>query len=421
MALTILEYTAFSVALIATLSWVYRGHIHRTPRFRFSRPVTTEDLAHSFAAIGHGTLTHGNIVEIFQNGKLIDAMLDDFLAARETIHLEAYLWEPGELCSRVISVLMLKAREGVETRVVIDAQGSKKFRHEIESELRKAGVNVRVYHPFSLLHPLRYNRRDHRKLAIVDAGVAYIFGHGIADPWGGDADRENRWRDTGARLQGPVVNQIQRAFQENWVATAGELLTGSRYFREQPATGTTTAHLAYLATKKGASAVQALYLLAIASAQQEIIIQNPYFIPGERSIEFLRSALMRGVQVRLMVPTDRTSDFPVVQHASHHFFGSLLPHGAEILEYERSGIHQKVMVIDRKWCCIGSTNFDLRSFYLNDEVTLGMFDESIAAELVAAYENDAQHARRWTQQAWNERDLWHRCRDWLCALAAPQL
>jgi cardiolipin synthase len=316
---------------------------------------------------------------------------------------------------------MEKAKQGLEVRVVIDAQGSKKFRDAIVRVLSSAGVEVRVYHPFNPLHPFRYNRRDHRKLAVIDARRAYIFGHGIADPWSGDADRPNRWRDTGARLEGPVVNQVQRAFLENWVATARELLTGSRYFREQELAGNTTAHLAYLDTKKGVSAVQALYLLGIASAKSEILIQNPYFIPGNRSIEFLRSALMRGVRVRIMVPTDRTSDFPVVQHASHHFFGALLPYGAEILEYERSGIHQKVMVIDRMWCSIGSTNFDLRSFYLNDEVTLGMFDERVATELADAFEVDAQDASTWTSKRWNDREQGHRFRDWLCALAAPHL
>jgi cardiolipin synthase len=421
MFLHIMATTVAAMALVSALAWVYRGHIRRMPKFRFSQPVTTNDLAHTFAALGHGTLTHGNSVTIHQNGYLFDVLLEDFLAAKETIHLEAYLWEEGETCRRVTTMLMEKARQGLEVRVVIDAQGSKKFRDAIVRDLRSAGVDVRVYRPFNPLHPFRYNRRDHRKLAVVDARTAFIFGHGIADPWSGNADQPNRWRDTGARLHGPVVNQVQRAFQENWVATAHELLTGSRYFREQQPDGDTTAHLAYLDTKKGVSSVQALYLLAIASARSEILIQNPYFIPGRRSIDFLRSALMRGVRVRIMVPTDRTSDFPVVQHASHYFFGSLLPYGAEILEYERSGVHQKVMVIDRAWCSIGSTNFDLRSFYLNDEITLGMFDQRIAEELAAAFEADAEGASVWTTERWQKREQTHRLRDWVCALAAPHL
>jgi cardiolipin synthase len=291
----------------------------------------------------------------------------------------------------------------------------------IAEELQRGGVSVRVYHPFNLLHPLRYNQRDHRKLAVIDASIGYVFGHGIADPWTGDADKPDRWRDTGARLRGPVVNQIQRAFMENWVATAGEVFSGSRYFRDQPNAGQTVTHLAYLSTNKGISAVQALYLLAIAAAHEEIVIQNPYFIPGKRSIEFLRSALERGVRVRLMVPTDKTSDFPVVQHASHYFFGALLPYGAEISEYEKSGIHQKVMIVDRRWCCIGSTNFDLRSFYLNDEVSLGIFDKDLAGELLAAYDADAIYSTPWSMERWNARTFGHRTRDWLCALAAPQL
>jgi cardiolipin synthase len=162
-------------------------------------------------------------------------------------------------------------------------------------------------------------------------------------------------------------------------------------------------HVAWAAPPETSTAVQRLYYLAIAAARDEIILQNPYFIPDRHALKLYADAVKRGVKVRLMLPTSRTSDFPIVQHASHYYYGPLLEAGATIYEYSRAGLHQKVLVVDREWCTIGSTNFDPRSFKINDEISVAIYDRGVAEELARAFEADVKFAEEWTLPQWKAR------------------
>jgi len=178
-------------------------------------------------------------------------------------------------------------------------------------------------------------------------------------------------------------------------------------------------HVAWAAPPETSSAVQRLYSLAIAAAQREIILQNPYFIPDRHAVRLYTDAARRGVKVRLMLPTSGTSDFPIVQHASHFYYGPLLASGATIYEYTRAGLHQKVLIIDREWCTLGSTNFDPRSFRINDEISVAIYDRGVAEELARAFERDCQFAEEWTLARWNVRSC--AMRDRFSVLAKRQL
>jgi cardiolipin synthase len=180
-------------------------------------------------------------------------------------------------------------------------------------------------------------------------------------------------------------------------------------------------HVAWAAPPETPSAVQRLYYIAIAAARRELILQNPYFIPDRQAVRLYAEAVKRGVKVRLMLPTSATSDFPIVQHASHFYYGPLLAAGATISEYTRSGLHQKVMIVDREWCTIGSTNFDPRSFRINDEISVAIYDRGVAEELASAFESDAAHSEEWTLERWNARSAGHRLRDRLSVLLKRQL
>ena len=169
------------------------------------------------------------------------------------------------------------------------------------------------------------------------------------------------------------------------------------------------------------SAVQRIYYMAIAAAQHEIILQNPYFLPDRRARQLFCDAAKRGVAISIMLPTSETSDFPVVQHASHYFYGALLDAGIRVMEHVRSGLHQKVMIVDGVWCAIGSTNFDPRSFRINEEITVAMCDEDVASELRAAYLEDVKNSDEWSRERWHGRDLRHRIIDRLSALLKRQL
>jgi cardiolipin synthase len=415
-ALALVTIAAFVVAFFL---WA------RTRRRHVELPVPSEEdaraLMRSFAGLTWGRIIDGNRVEVVQNSAFFDALLDDVAAATHHVHLETFLWQNGFVSDRIVGALTAKAREGVEVRVLVDHRGAITTSPVVWRTLRASGVDFRVYHRARFRELGWYNNRDHRKIAVIDGRIGYTFGHGIADMWGSSADQPNGWRDTAARFEGPVVGELQTAFLDNWIKIRRRALTGSAYFPELPRAGTTPVHVAYLSPPETSSAVKRLYYLAIASARRELILQNPYFIPDRHAVRLLREACARGVVVRLMLPTSTTSDFPIVQHTSHYAYGPLLQAGAAIHEFTRSGMHQKVMIVDRTWCTIGSTNFDPRSFNINDEITVAIYDENIAHELAQAFEADLMHAEPWTLARWNARSLPHKVRDRMSALLKRQL
>jgi cardiolipin synthase A/B len=401
--------SAILACTTALLGYVLWGKSRRR-RVQLVLPneTTIVETFHAIAALTWSSVTEGNRVQIIQNGAFFDALLADAASARHSIHLETFLWQNGDVSDRVGEALAACAGRGINVRVLVDQRGAAQTSSRVWARLRKAGVDFRVHHRLRLREFAWYNHRDHRKLAIIDGRVGYTFGHGIADMW----TQTSGWRDTAARFEGPVVNQLQAAFFDNWAIVNGEIFGGSDYFPELRGEGTTPAHVSYLAPRQTVSAPQRLYYFAIGAARDEIILQNPYFLPDHEALTLLRRALDRGVRISVMLPNAQTSDFAIVQHASHYFYGDLLQRGARVFEYALSGLHQKVMIVDGQWCSIGSTNFDPRSFRLNDEITVAMCDREVAAILRAAFEDDRKNAREWTYQQWRDRGALHKVRDW---------
>ena len=366
----------------------------------------------AIAALTWSSVTDRNRVSIIQDKAFFDALLDDAASARHSIHLETFLWRDGDVSDRVSDVLATCARRGVNVRVLVDQRGAKQTSPHVWARMRRAGVEFRVHHRMRFREFAWYNHRDHRKLAIIDGRIGYTFGHGIADMW----NQSTGWRDTAARFEGPIVNQLQAAFFDNWAIVTGQTFGGAEYFPEIIGEGATPAHVAYLAPRQTISAPQRLYYFAIGAARREIILQNPYFLPDRQALKLLANALERGVRISVMLPNAETSDFAIVQHASHSFYGELLRRGARVFEYALCGLHQKVMIVDGEWCSIGSTNFDPRSFRLNDEVSVAMCDRRVAAELRAAFDEDQRHAQEWTYEMWRNRGAAHKARDWYSAV-----
>ncbi len=401
--------SAILACATALLGYVVWGKSRRR-RVQLVLPgeTTIAETFRAIAALTWSSVTEGNRVQIIQNGAFFDALLADAAAARHSIHLETFLWHNGDVSDRVGDALAACAGRGINVRVLVDQRGAAQTSSSVWARLRKAGVDFRVHHRLRIREFAWYNHRDHRKLAIIDGRIGYTFGHGIADMW----TKTSGWRDTAARFEGPVVNQLQAAFFDNWAIVSGEIFGGGDYFPELRGEGTTPAHVSYLAPRQTISAPQRLYYFAIGAARDEIILQNPYFLPDHEALTLLRRALERGVRINVMLPNAQTSDFAIVQHASHYFYGELLERGARVFEYALSGLHQKVMIVDGRWCSIGSTNFDPRSFRLNDEITVAMYDREVAATLRAAFEDDLKHAREWTYQQWRDRGTAHKMRDW---------
>ncbi|HEX6159980.1 MAG TPA: cardiolipin synthase [Thermoanaerobaculia bacterium] len=389
---------------------------------RSTDPGNLDKLIPSIVGLTQGSLDAGNQIEITQNGDgFWPRLFADIGAARHSVHVESFIWYESPIATQLATLLARKAKEGVHVRVLVDGSGGRKLRGEVREMLDRSGAEVAHFHPIRISNLGRINNRDHRKLWIIDGRIAYIGGYGIAQEWTGNAQSKKHYRDTGLRITGPTVNRLQGAFCENWIEETGEIPSGEEYFPPLPPTGPTAAHVAYTSPSYSASSVQVLYYMAIKAARREILIQNPYMLPDEEAIEALIEAAKRGVDVRIMVPSDETNDSAIVQHASHHHFGTLLQHGIKIWEYDKTLLHQKVIVVDGVWSCVGSTNFDDRSFQLNDEITVGIIDPGIAAQLRSAFADDMRHAKQRQIGEWKDRGLWHKTVDGLAYLARAQL
>jgi cardiolipin synthase A/B len=417
--LAVIAVALLLIAFLGVLLWSVVNH--RSFHLETEHQGGLEIDLNSIVALSGGSLAEGNAVEIGHNGSFFERLMRDIEGAGETVHLETYVWWKGEVCRELAGLLASKAREGVEIRLLIDWAGSRRMEKDLVPLMRDAGAEVEFFRPLSLRNLGRINFRTHRKIAVIDGRTAYVFGHGIAQEWTGNAENREQYRDTFARVQGPVVNQVQGAFFENWLEATRRLPLGPLYFPEIEPVGPATAHVAYTNPVGGVSAAETLHYGIIAAATKEIYIQNPYFVVEPRMIKTFREAIDRGVTVRVMIPSVRSTDNPIVQHASHRYMKELLEAGLEVWEYERTLLHQKVMVVDGIWSSVGSTNFDDRSFELNDEIQLGILDPAIALQLKDAWNEDLRFARKIELAEWNRRGLWHRLKDRMAYLVKEQL
>ena len=412
--------TVVGIAVLLVVLWSVKHR--RDVHYVLPEPAPLAEMLPSIAGLTHGALVEGNKVELLENGDgFFPRLFADLGAAEDTIHFEVFLWEEGELARRTARALAERAEAGVEVRLLVDASGGRGLSGQTLRTIQEAGVEVARYHPLGLKSLGNLNNRDHRKIVVVDGRLGYVGGHCIVDTWLGDAEDREHFRDVSARVEGPVVQQLQSAFTENWVEQTGEVVAGPRYFPELEAVGESRAHLAYVSPSGSPSSVELLYYLAIRAAREQILIQNPYFLPDPDGLELLRQAAARGVTVRIMLPSAEATDSALVQHASHHHFGNLLKAGIEIYEYDRTLLHQKVMTVDHLWSAVGSTNFDDRSFELNDEASLGIESAEIARALEEAFAADLRHCRRRTLDEWRGRPLWHKLIDGTAYLINEQL
>jgi cardiolipin synthase len=264
------------------------------------------------------------------------------------------------------------------------------------------------------------NNRTHRKLLVVDGRIGFTGGVGIAPEWTGHAQDPDHWRDSHYRVEGPVVGQIQAVFMDNWTKTTGKVLHGDDYFPEIAPTGNMRAQMFSSSQEGGSESMHLMYLLSITAAKQSIRLSASYFVPDEMTRDALVDAMKRGVKVQIITP-GKHIDVEAVRHSSRGMWGELLKAGAEISEYAPTMYHCKVMIVDGLLVSVGSTNFDNRSFELNDEANLNVYDRDFAQRQIAAFDDDLKHARRVSYQEWLNRPLQEKAMDKVAAWLGPLL
>ena len=347
----------------------------------------------------------GNKVVALQNGsEIFPAMLQAIDAAQTSITFETYIYWSGDIGKRFTDALSARARAGVPVNVIIDWAGSIKMEEALLDEMRKAGVRIHRYRPLHWYTLGRINNRTHRKLLVVDGRIGFTGGVGIADQWEGQAQDPDHWRDTHFRYEGPAVAQMQAAFNDNWIKTTGEVLNGPAYFPKLQAVGDVDAHLFIASPAGGSESMHLMYLMAIAASTQTIDLAASYFVPDELIVRGLLEARRRGVKVRIMLPGPHI-DSDAVRLASRAGWGPLLLAGVEIYEYQPTMLHTKMLIVDRELVSVGSTNFDIRSFRLNDEASLNLYDRAFAAQMSEVFERDLRDSQKYTHEKWRQRPL----------------
>ncbi|MGZ8710587.1 MAG: cardiolipin synthase [Thermoanaerobaculia bacterium] len=372
-------------------------------------------------ALTGAAISSGNHVTVLRNGvRIFPSMLSAIRAARNTINLEFYIYWDGEIGRTFAEVLAERARAGVQVKVILDAVGSGGMSETLVQFMQRNGVDIEWYHPLRWYTLSRVNHRTHRKLLIVDGTIGFSGGIGIADEWAGDADSKDHWRETVVRVEGPVVTQMQFAFMDNWVKSRGELLTGLDYFPEVSPRGNHRTQVIKSSPSEGSSTVKLMYVISIVSARKSIYISNAYFVPDADTRRALETAVRRGVDVRVIVPGEKT-DVPFVRHASRWHYEMLLRRGIRIFEYQPTMMHSKTMVVDGIWSTVGSSNFDDRSFRLNDEVNVNVYDEGIAAEMEEMFFDDLAQCQEVNLRKWFRRPMFDRLKENFADLFKRQL
>ncbi|HJR07708.1 MAG TPA: phospholipase D-like domain-containing protein [Pyrinomonadaceae bacterium] len=375
-----------------------------------SCPPDSEEFMRIIEALTDAHVTHHSSIEVFPNGEnYYEAELEALRRAERNINLEAYIFQKGKVADEFIKVLTERARAGVQVNLVLDAIGSFASWNSYFAELRAAGGRVCWYHPFKWYTLPRLNNRTHRELIIIDGRVGFIGGAGFADHWRYPVKDHPRWRDTMFRVEGTAVANLQATFAENWLEASGEILAHKDYFPDPEPHGQTPSLVVNSSPSAGRSTrARILFQMLLASASESVLITTPYFLPDRSArAEMVRAIRERGVKMQIIVPGQK-SDHALTRNSSRRLYGDLLAAGAKIYEYQTTMIHAKTLVVDGMWSVVGSTNFDNRSFGLNDEVNLAAFDAALAARITEDFERDRAESQAVSYEEWQRRSIFER-------------
>lgn len=367
--------------------------------------------------------TINNQIDIYTDGvKKFHDMLDDIEKAEHHIHLEYFIFKYSHLGIRLQKALIRKAKQGVRVRFIYDDLGSFRlmFHQYFIREMRQAGIEVRPFMRISFPYFQRqFNYRNHRKICIIDGKVGYIGGLNIGDEYVHENKKFGFWRDTHLRIRGESVYMLQTLFMVDYYLGPKKKLVDEHLFPPIQYRGDGLVQIASSGPDMPHESIYNAYFSCICRAKKTVYIQTPYFIPDESMLMALKTAILSGVDVRLMFPS--FPDHKVVYYASMSYIEEFLKVGGRVFLYEKGFIHAKTMLIDNSVATVGTANMDIRSFMINFEVNAFIYDEDNIQALYDVFEEDMKYCKEMDYEAFMKRGIARKFVESFCRLFSPIL
>ena len=364
----------------------------------------------------------GNDIDVFTTGKdKLASLMRDIEAATDYIHVQYFIIENDETGGPLLELLMRKAREGVQVRVLYDYVGSFYFKPKLLRQMRAAGIEVHPFLELTLMQfAFRLNWRNHRKIVVIDGKVGYVGGMNIANRYVVGDKKWSAWRDTHLRISGEAVAALQYSFAIDWNFTTRKLLTNpTMHYDTPPASNEYRIQMMSSGPTDRWKNISFVFFKAITLAKRQVYIQTPYFLPSESLLKALQSAALSGVDVRLMIP--ERPDSTMLRLATGSYIKECLLSGIKIYLYEPTVMHAKVVIIDDDFVTTGSTNFDFRSFEHNFEFNALIYSKELNRKMKEIFDADLQQCTRVSMGKWKQRPLMQKALESIVRLISPIL
>ncbi|WP_210470863.1 cardiolipin synthase [Sporosarcina sp. 6E9] len=391
--------------------------------FRHKETEKHKDMINLHLRNNDAVLTQDNDVQVFNDGAAkFSALIDDLENAKDHIHFQYYIVRLDKLGKRLLDVLIQKAKQGVQVRLLYDDMGSRGVHKRHFRELIRHGGHVEAFFPsiLPLINP-RLNYRNHRKIVVIDGRIGYIGGFNVGDEYLGLKKKFGYWRDTHLRIEGSALHPLQTRFLLDWNQASAnqDIEYNDTFFPAIPQKGSVSMQIVSSGPDSEWEQIKDGYLKMIFRAEKYIYIQTPYFIPDISFVDALRIACLSGVDVRIMIPNK--PDHMFVYWATYANVGNLLKAGAKIYIYENGFLHTKQIVIDDEVSTVGTANIDVRSFKLNFEVNAFIYDRDKSHELAELFEQDMLLSTELTLDKYNERSTMIKIKESIANLISPIL
>ena len=370
---------------------------------------------------GDSPITFNNEVKILNNGaQTFTEMLKAIEGAKDHVHMEYFIIKDSEIGRKFQRALVKKAKEGVKVRLIYDGVGSWRLKKDFIEPMKDAGVEVGVFLPVTLpFFGSRLNYRNHRKILVIDGKVGFTGGLNIGDEYLGRDKTLGFWRDTHVKILGEANYVLQTIFLKDWYFVKNEELDDPRYFPRQGYQGEKAVQILSGGPDMYWHTIQQAYFTAITAARKSVYITTPYLVPDEGILMALKTAGLRGVDVRILLPS--VADHRTVFWASQSHFKELLESGVKIYQYQKGFIHSKIIMADDQMTSIGTANFDNRSLELNFEVNAFIYDEKITKRVKGDFFHDLRQSKRINLEAYEKRPKRIRIKESAARLLSPIL